>query len=57
MKTKATKRSRGYVKALVVELDVAQYENLEKICKELGISKTRAVATALNVWFNMIRSK
>ena len=55
MGTKIKKRSRGFVKTLIIELDVAQYDNLEKMCKELNISKTKAIATALNVWFNMVR--
>jgi len=47
-------RRRGNVARLLVELDASQARTLDETTARLGITKTDAVAAALNIWFGLV---
>ncbi len=52
-----TKRKRGTVTRLLVELDVSQVKRFEEAIARLGMSKVTAIAAALNIWLNMVEPR
>lgn len=49
-----TKRRRRDVVTLLVEIDASQARTLDSLIEKLGITKTKAIAAALNIWFSSV---
>ena len=56
MEQQIVERRKGNVVRLFVEIDISQFKEFEKTRSRLSLSKTKAIAAAINIWLNLTAS-
>ena len=52
-----TNRKRGTVRKLLVEIDSSQYDEFDRVCAKMELTKADAVSKAINIWLSMVAPK